>query len=285
MYFEQFSNTALSPDYSPNVRFMAFQSYLTAPHLFEQLNSIDCSFSGKTVADIGTGLGILLHLLKDKNPSKIIGIDIDKGSLNAARYLTQAKNTGYINANGFNMPVKDGAFDVVFARYVFQHVNLSGNFLSEIKRIIKDGGLLVIMDIEDDLNIFYPELPEAAEKLFRIYSEYQELKGGDRFISKKLPAFLAAGGLGGGFCEIEMKPYTFVFFKNKNDVSNSTVLKNTFLLVQNELELVKNNLLTEKLISSIEFYKGLNDYFKFLNSENNLLISKTEFLITCKIIK
>jgi ubiquinone/menaquinone biosynthesis C-methylase UbiE len=278
LYCEQFSNIALSPDYSPDVRFMALQSYLTAPHLFEQLNSIDYSFSGKTVADIGTGLGVLLHLLKDKNPSKIIGIDIDKNSLNAASRLTRSKNTGYINANGCNMPFKDSTFDAVFARYVFQHVNLSDDFLSEIKRIIKDGGILAIMDIEDDLNVFYPDLPDSSKKLFRIYSEYQKLKGGDRYISKKLPAFLSSCGFG----EIEIKPYTFVFFKSKDRGPGPTVLKNAFLLVQNELELVKDNLLTEELISPIEFHKGLNDYFKFINLENNLLISKTEFLITCK---
>lgn len=278
MYCEQFYNVALSLDYSPDVRFMALQSYLTVPLLFEQLSSIDYSFSGKTVADIGTGLGILVHLLKDKNPSKIIGVDLDKNSLNVASRLTQSKNTGYINANGCNMPFKDSTFDSVFVRYVFQHINLSDDFISEIKRIMKDGGILAIMDIEEDLNVFYPDLPDSSKKLFGIYSEYQKLKGGDRFISKKIPAFLSSCG----FSEIEIKPCPFVFFKSKDCESGSAAFKNAFLLLQNELELVKDNLLTEKLISPIEFHKGLNDYFKFLNSENKLLISKTEFLIVCK---
>jgi len=257
---------------------MAYQSYLTAPPLLYQLNSLGYSFAGKTVADVGTGLGILPYLLRDKNISKIIGIDLDKNFLNAARYLTHAENTGYINADGRNMPVKDCAFDAVFARYVFQHVNLSGIFLSEIKRIMKDGGLLVIIDIEDDMNIFYPDLPESSRKLFEIYSEYQKLKGGDRSISKKLPGFL----LSGGFKDIEIKPYTKAFFKGGCESPDSGALKNAFLLVQNELELVKDDLMRRKLIGPVEFHKGLNDYFKFLNLEDNLLISKTEFLITCK---
>ena len=257
---------------------MAYQSYLTAPHLLYQLNSLGYTFDGKTVADVGTGVGILPYLLKDRNPSKIIGIDLDKDFLKAARYLTDAENTAYINADGRNIPLKDSAFDAVFVRYVFQHVNLSDIFLYEIKRIVKDGGLLVIADIEDDMNIFYPDLPESSKKLFEAYSEYQKLKGGDRLISKKLPAFL----LSHGFKDIEIKPYTLVFFKGGDGSPDHETLKNAFLLVQNELELVKYDLLNRKLIGSVEFHKGLNDYFKFLNLKDDLLISKTEFLITCK---
>jgi ubiquinone/menaquinone biosynthesis C-methylase UbiE len=257
---------------------MAYQSYLTAPHLLHQINSLDYPFDGKSVADIGTGVGILPYLLKERNLSKIIGIDLAQDFLKAARYLNNAENTAYINADGRNIPVKDSVFDAVFVRYVFQHVSLSDIFLSEIKRIIKDGGLLIIADIEDDMNIFYPDLPESSKKLFRIYSEYQKLKGGDRLISKKLPAFL----LSCGFKDIKIIPFTFVFFKGSEGSSSPEALKNAFLLVQNELEIVKNDILSRKLIASIEFHKGLNDYFKFLNLKDDLLISKTEFLITCK---
>ena len=274
----QFFNTTLSQDFSPDVRYMAYQSYLTAPHLLHQIDNLGYLFYGKTVADIGTGVGILPYLLKEKNLSKIIGIDLDKDSLRAARYLSDDENTAYINADGRNIPVKDSIFDAIFVRYVFQHTGMSDIFLSEIKRTIKDGGLLIIADIEDDMNIFYPDLPESSKKLFRIYSEYQKLKGGDRLISKKLPAFL----LSHGFKDIKIRPYTFVFFKGSEGSSSPEDFKNAFLLVQNELELVKNDILSRKLIASIEFHKGLNDYFKFLNLSDDLLISKTEFLITCK---
>ena len=278
MYCGNFFDTALSQDYVLNVRYMAYQSYLTAPHLLNQLNNLNYQLDGKVVADIGTGLGILPCLLKDKNTSKIIGIDLDKAFLKAARVINHAENTGYVNADGCNIPVKNSVFDAVFARYVFQHINLSEVFISEIKRVIKDGGLLVIVDIEDDMNIFYPDLPESSKKLFGVYYEYQKLRGGDRSISKKLPGFL----LSHGFRDIKIKPYTFVFFNNEAERADAEALKKAFLLVQNELELVKEALFYNKLITPVEFHKGLNEYFKFLNLKNDLLISKTEFLITCQ---
>jgi len=278
LYCEQFYNTTLSPDYSLEVRFMAFQSYLTAPRLFRQLNDTGYSFADKTVADIGTGLGILPYLLRNENALNIIGIDIDRNSLMAALSTTRAENIGFINADGHNMPVKNSTFDIIFLRYIFQHVNLSACFLSEIKRTMKDGATLVAIDIDDSLNVFYPDLPDSSKKLFKAYSEYQNLEGGDRFISKKLPAFFSSAG----FSEIKVKPYATVFFKEKDDRCHFQALKNAFLLVQNELEIIKNELFNKKLIGRLEFHKGLNDYFKFLNSEDNLFISKTEFLIMCK---
>jgi len=53
-------------------------------------------------------------------------------------------------------------------------------------------------------------------------------------------------------------------------------------LLQNELELAKDNLFNKKLISAVDFHKGLNDYFRFLHSEDNLFVSKTEFMTTGK---
>ncbi|MCL5892159.1 MAG: methyltransferase domain-containing protein [Deltaproteobacteria bacterium] len=278
MLCEKYIKIKNSLNYSPHVRFLAFQSYLTSHPLLHQLNSIPYNFDNKIAADIGTGLGILPCLLKNRNAGKIIGIDSDKELLNAGSSLIEDKNVYFICADGFNMPIKDASFDAVFIRYVFQHVNLSDNFLIEVKRVMKDDGILVIIDIDDELNLFYPDLPERSENLFKIYSEYQKLKGGDRFISKKLPSFLSAHG----FRDIKVKPYTATFFSKKDNDFNFAGLKDAFLLIQNELELVKNDLFKENLIGMAEFHKGLNDYFNFLNSKGYLFISKTEFVITGK---
>lgn len=278
MLCEEYIKIKNSLNYSPHVRFLAFQSYLTSHSLQRQLDGISYNFDDKIVADIGTGLGILPCLLKNRKAEKIIGIDVGKELLSAGSSLMKDNNACFICADGFNMPFKDASFDAVFIRYVFQHVNLSNNFLTEVKRVMKDDGILIIIDIDDELNLFYPDLPKRSENLFKIYSEYQKLKGGDRFISKKLPSFLSANG----FRDIKVKPYTTTFFSKKDNDFNFSGLKDAFLLIQNELELVKNDLFREKLIGMAEFHKGLNDYFNFLNSKDDLFVSKTEFVIAGK---
>ena len=277
MYCGQFYDAALSLDYSPDIRFMALQSYLTAPYLFRQIKEACGSCADKSIADIGSGIGMLPHILENEKYSRIVSADLDINFLNAAKKLTASRGpSAFINADGAHLPFLDSVFDLVFVRYVFQHVGLSEDFISELRRIIKTGGKLVIMDIEENLNVFYPGLPESSKNLFKKYSEYQELKGGDRNISIKLPAFLSRNGFGG----ITVKPYSDVFFgeEGREDL-NAAALKNVFLLIQNELELVKERLIERKLMSLVDFHKGLNDYFRFLNSGKNLFVSKTEFLI------
>ena len=279
MYCRQFLDAALSETNSADVRYIAFQSFLTAPFLLRQISELEYSFTGKIICDAGTGLGILPCILKEKNPLKIIGLDSDAGSLKTAAALGgNAANTSYINADIRSMPFRAEIFDAIFARYVFQHTNLSASFLSETKRTLKYGGLLILIDIEDDMTLHYPEPTGNSKRLFNAYSRYQALNGGDRNISKKLPSFLSSGG----FCDIKIKPFTQIFFKRKNDYGSAGQIKNAFLLLQNEFESIKKNLFEKKMITPSEYHIGLNDYYKFLNSEKeDILISKTDFLITC----
>ncbi len=279
MYCGQFLDAALAETNSADVRYIAFQSFLTAPFLLSQISELEYSFAGKTICDAGTGLGILPCILKEKNPLKIIGLDSDAVSLKTAAALGgNASNTSYIKADVRSMPFKAEIFDAIFARYVFQHTNLSASFLSEIKRTLKYGGLLILIDIEDDMTLHYPEPTDNSKKLFSAYSRYQALNGGDRNISKKLPSFLSSGG----FCDIKIKPFTQIFFKRKNDYDSTGQIKNAFLLLQNEFESIKKNLFEKDIMTPSEYHAGLNDYYKFLNSEKeDILISKTDFLITC----
>ncbi|MGC8554175.1 MAG: class I SAM-dependent methyltransferase [Candidatus Acidulodesulfobacterium sp.] len=278
MHCRQFLDAAIAENNSADVRYIAFQSYLTAPFLYRQVNELEYSFTGKIICDAGTGIGILPHILREKNPLKIIGLDLDADSLKTASSIGGCQNTFYVNADVRNMPFKTETFDAVFVRYVFQHTNLSNPFLSEIKRTLKYGGLLIIIDIEDDMTLHYPETTVNSRKLFNAYSRYQAIEGGDRNISKKLPSFLSSGG----FCDIKIKPFTQTFFKRKNDYGSTVQIKNAFLLLQNEFESIKKNLFEKKLITPSEYHIGLNDYYKFLNSEKeDILVSKTDFLIAC----
>lgn len=274
----QFYDIALSDRYSPEIRFIALQSHLTASYLAKQIKDSGCFDGPKTIADIGAGLGLLRYVLDDAENSRIINVDIDKHVLNAAKDSQSAPlKTAFINAGGSALPFREGIFDLVFARYVFQHTGLSDVFAAEINRTLRHGGTLAVIDIEDDLNVFYPALPESSRKLFQKYSEYQAARGGDRNISKKLPSFF----LNNGFKEIAVLPYTVVFFVEKpNDDAPS--INSVFLLMQQELELVKEELVRRNLINYVEFHKGVNDYYKFLQSGNNLFVSRTEFLITCR---
>jgi ubiquinone/menaquinone biosynthesis C-methylase UbiE len=267
-------------DLPENLRFLALQSCYTANFLLHELNSIaypeNCN--GGTMIDVGTGLGIIpLILNSQRKYSNYICIDLDNKGLTTAKRLFEENNFNPICADAYAMPLKNSIADILFARYVLQHVSSIELFLLELKKIMKSNSKIVIIDVEDDMNIFYPELPPETKKVFESYEKFQKQRGGDRNVSKKLPYFLFKTG----FKNVEIKPFTSTFFVSKKDCSDYfRQTKEAFLVLSAELELVKDELIAHKYISPSDFHRGLNNCLVYLNSSDGIFMSKTEFLIT-----
>ena len=285
-FIEQFKAIYNQKDIPENLRFLALQSCYTANFLLQELNSLaypkncnaDTMSNTYTMIDVGTGLGIIpLILNSQKIYYNYICVDIDNNSLKIAKQLFEEKHFSLVCADVYAMPFKDPIADILFARYVLQHINRIDLFLLELKKIMKTNSKIVIIDIEDDLNIFYPELPPETTKVFESYEKFQKQCGGDRSISKKLSYFLSKSG----FRNVEIKPFTSTFFASKEDYPDYfKQIKNSFLLLSSELELIKDKLFKNKLISPTDFHKGLNSYLNYLNYSDSIFMSKTEFLIT-----
>ena len=277
---EKFRAIYNKKDTSEDLRFLALQSCHTANFLLHELNSISHpeNCNNGTAVDIGTGLGIIPLILHSQGKyHNYIGIDIDNKGLMIAKRLFEENNFNPICADVYAMPLKNAISDILFARYVLQHVSRIEFFLSELKKIMKTDSKIVIIDVEDDMNVFYPELPPETKNVFASYEKFQKQCGGDRNISKKLPYFLFQTG----FKNVEIKPFTSTFFVSKKycrDYFKQT--KDAFLALSTELELVKDELFKHKFISPSDFHRGLNSCLVYLNSSDSIFISRTEFLIT-----
>jgi len=91
------------------------------------------------VLDAGAGAGELFRYnLKDK-VTEIVGIDLDPRVEN-----NQQLNRG-IHANLTSIPVEDNYFDLVFCRYVLEHIEKPQEFLQEIYRILKPRGCFLFL--------------------------------------------------------------------------------------------------------------------------------------------
>jgi SAM-dependent methyltransferase len=64
----------------------------------------------------------------------------------------------------------------------------------EIKHLLKPGGKLVIMDIDDRLHLFDPEDPPEVQAISNRFIEEHKQKGGDRNIGRKLLRILRDAG-------------------------------------------------------------------------------------------
>lgn len=124
-------------------------------------------FKGKKVLDVGCGFGDFLKF----NPKKFVGIDIN------ADALRSCKEEGFEvhNASVTKIPFSNDSFDGVNCQQVIEHLTAPDAYgmLTEINRVLKKGGLLVIsteMVTKRFWNTFShikPYPPTAIKKLLR----------------------------------------------------------------------------------------------------------------------
>jgi len=94
-----------------------------------------------TILDIGSGMGYHLKFEKISNERKYICLDNDPKMLQKIRNKKVEKIVG----NCSNIPLKDKSVDLVIASHILEHLPTLKNDLSEIRRVLKDDGRLIVV--------------------------------------------------------------------------------------------------------------------------------------------
>ncbi len=105
----------------------------------------DWSWNGTSVLDFGCGSGRLLRLLLPHltDGASLTACDIDAPSIRWLREHYPATVRVYVNGDAPELPEPDGAYDLVCAISVFTHLTRWAEWLLELRRVLKPGGLLV----------------------------------------------------------------------------------------------------------------------------------------------
>jgi SAM-dependent methyltransferase len=88
--------------------------------------------AGKRVLDVGAGTGYLQDVVPD-----YVGLDI---SPSARGYFHKP----FVEASATDMPFRDNEFDALWSVWVLEHVPKPEQALVEIRRVVKDGGVLFL---------------------------------------------------------------------------------------------------------------------------------------------
>jgi SAM-dependent methyltransferase len=91
------------------------------------------------VLDLGCGNGEFASLI---NRQISVGMDTSAEALNAAR--TVVRYDSLVAADATCLPFERGAFGTVVSNSVIEHVQESGTLLSEVARVLRPGGFLVL---------------------------------------------------------------------------------------------------------------------------------------------
>ncbi|MCW8985755.1 MAG: arsenite methyltransferase [Thermoanaerobaculales bacterium] len=124
---------------------------------------------GETVVDLGSGAGIdaLIAARKVGSSGQVIGIDMTPEMLAAARKNAEAAGTDQVDFREGrleDLPVDDASVDAVTSNCVINLVPDKALVFSEIARVLRPGGRLVVSDVVLD-----GDLPDAIRESVLAY--------------------------------------------------------------------------------------------------------------------
>ncbi|OGH10285.1 MAG: hypothetical protein A2857_02465 [Candidatus Levybacteria bacterium RIFCSPHIGHO2_01_FULL_36_15] len=151
---------------------------------------------GKIVADIACGVGYGCVEMANFGAKKVIGIDSSVEAIRYANNFYRHSKVDYMLTDASNTRLSSKSIDVVTSFETIEHLTKPRCFITEIKRILKPGGVLIVstpnktMSIEDnpfhvkeyDLNE-YKELLSGFESI-RFYGQRPSSYSFTSFIKK-----------------------------------------------------------------------------------------------------
>jgi len=106
------------------------------------------------ILDVGSGAGqIIRHLLQTAQPdAEIVGFDLSAEMLRRARERLDSDRPFFVAADMMQMPFRDNSFDCVTCGYVLEHIPDPLPGLSEFARVLKPGGVALLLVTEDSIS-------------------------------------------------------------------------------------------------------------------------------------
>ena len=98
--------------------------------------------SGERVLDVGCGEGVFAAALLDAG-ARVTAADVAQEPLRRARAARPGLETVLLESES-DWPLPDSAFDVVWAGEVIEHVADIAGWLSELRRVLRSGGRLML---------------------------------------------------------------------------------------------------------------------------------------------
>jgi ubiquinone/menaquinone biosynthesis C-methylase UbiE len=108
----------------------------------------------KSILDVGSGAGqIAGHLLEFADwDAQITCTDLSAEMLRRARRRLKSSRPSFVAADVTALPFADGSFDGITCGYVLEHVPEPDKGLSELARVLRPGGRMLLLTTEDNFS-------------------------------------------------------------------------------------------------------------------------------------
>lgn len=228
-----------------------------ASTLVELLHSDTAYGPGSKVLEAGCGVGAQTITLARNSPAAAFtSIDISRHSLDQARQrIEQAGHTNVRFEQGdiFDLRFEPASFDHIFVCFVLEHLAQPLEALRSLKRVLKPGGTLTVIEGDHGSTYFYPD-SDAAHRAIECQVELQKRAGGNANIGRQLFPLLSAAG----FDSTSVSP-RMVYVDASKPLLVEGFTRNTFTAM---IEGVREAALAAELLDQPTFDRGIADLYR-----------------------
>jgi SAM-dependent methyltransferase len=131
--------------------------------------------------DYGSNYGYFLESLKNKNISRLVGIDVSHEAVEKGHHQYPHLELHHYR-NGGPLPFEDATFDSISILEVIEHLDNQTQVLDELHRVLKDDGLLIVSVPKKyffsfcdsgNFKFVFPRLHKWCYCLFHSRAEYE----------------------------------------------------------------------------------------------------------------
>jgi SAM-dependent methyltransferase len=162
--------------------------------ILEQILHSDTEFPPEShVLEAGCGVGAQSCILSKKFPdTRFTAIDISENSLKQAKCL-DLPNFQFRQADIFKLPFENESFDHVYVCFVLEHLNAPVLALSELSRVLRPNGSLILIEGDHGSCFWHPET-EFSLRVWNALITTQKQMGHDPNIGRRIQPLLVEAG-------------------------------------------------------------------------------------------
>ena len=213
--------------------------------------------AGSKVLEAGCGVGAqTIRLAKSSPDAEITSIDISEDSIMQAKELVEQNgfsNVEFQRADLLNLPFDDETFDHIFVCFVLEHLKDPIAALESLRRVLKKGGSITVIEGDHGSCYFYPETEESV-KAWKCLIECQTGLDCNPMIGREIYPLLKNSG----FESVQVSPKIVYVDASKPDLVEGFNKRTIIAMVEG----VKEQAISSGMMDAESWEKGITDLYK-----------------------
>jgi ubiquinone/menaquinone biosynthesis C-methylase UbiE len=146
---------------------------------------------GSQVLEVGSGLGLLAaEVASAAEGVQVVGVEQSPAQIAAA---VRHPAVRYVHGDAHELEFADAAFDLVYARYLLEHVADPGRVVREMRRVARSGARVAVCENDISLLRLDPPCP-VFDEVWQRFQDHQRRLGGDGAIGRRLHRLFREAG-------------------------------------------------------------------------------------------